>query len=356
VAHSGKDHPLAAAGLGNLGILDYILGRYARAEQRLEQAADIRNEGLAAQPLGRAVGLSALGVIHVAKCEYDEARKFLEQARALADQELAEKGQSAEHRSVVAVVDTLGVLCLAQARYQQADAHLMRALTVAKRVWGEQHPYAAGILNDIAELRLCQTRYDEAIETAGKAAELYKRAFPDLGENHVGAAAAKAICGRAEIGRGRAPEARKLLAPVLDVQQRSFGREHPAIARTMGDLASLDSSTNTYDRGVGQFGRAIKMAEGILGREHPEVAHLLFGLAALHIARDKFAAAEPLLKEAAAIQEKTLVANHPDLAATLELHAEALRRQSPPQTEQAAALAARAQAIRQKHAAADRPE
>jgi hypothetical protein len=79
------------------------------------------------------------------------------------------------------------------------------------------------------------------------------------------------------------------------------------------------------------------------------VAWGLSGLAALHQDQGDDARAEPLLRRALTIREKALGEDHPNVAEILESLAEVCRLTD--RAEEAAALEARARAIRDRHAA-----
>ena len=83
-----------------------------------------------------------------------------------------------------------------------------------------------------------------------------------------------------------------------------------------------------------------------LGPEHPQVAKSLNNLASLYHAQGRYAEAELLLKRALAISEKALGAEHPNVAASLENYSALLRETG--RGSEAVKLEARARAIRAK--------
>lgn len=84
----------------------------------------------------------------------------------------------------------------------------------------------------------------------------------------------------------------------------------------------------------------------MLGPEHPQVAATIVDLASLYRAQSRFTQAEPLYQWALTLQRKTLGPDHPDVADSLEEYA-ALLRQTNRETE-AAQTEAQARAIRAK--------
>jgi tetratricopeptide (TPR) repeat protein len=76
--------------------------------------------------------------------------------------------------------------------------------------------------------------------------------------------------------------------------------------------------TGRYDRAVVVAKKALAVSEGAVGRDHPAVATSLNNLAELYRTQGHYAQAEPLYKRALAIKEKTLGPEHPDVATSLE--------------------------------------
>jgi tetratricopeptide (TPR) repeat protein len=73
--------------------------------------------------------------------------------------------------------------------------------------------------------------------------------------------------------------------------------------------------------------RALAIREKALGPDHPDVAQSLNNLATLYYSRGRFADAEPLYKRALAIREKALGPDHPDVATALNNLAELYNQQ-----------------------------
>ncbi len=88
--------------------------------------------------------------------------------------------------------------------------------------------------------------------------------------------------------------------------------------------------------------------EKALGPEHPSVAASLNNMASLYNAQGKYAEAEPLYKRALPIDEKALGPDHPHVATALENYAALLHKTG--RSAEATKMEARAKATRAKHA------
>ena len=76
-------------------------------------------------------------------------------------------------------------------------------------------------------------------------------------------------------------------------------------------------STGQYGHAVMIAEAALKVAEQNVGRNHPDVATSLNNLASLYNDQGDYTKAEPLYKRSLAIREKALGSDHPDVAISL---------------------------------------
>ena len=97
------------------------------------------------------------------------------------------------------------------------------------------------------------------------------------------------------------------------------------------------SGVGRYREANELFQRTLRIREQGLGTEHPDVAYTLNELASLYRAQGRYAEAEPLHQRALAIYQKVLGAEHPDTLTTREKYASLL------------------QAMHQMHADSDEP-
>jgi len=72
-----------------------------------------------------------------------------------------------------------------------------------------------------------------------------------------------------------------------------------------------------YDRAVVVAKKALQIAEQTVGPNHPSMATSLNNLATLYYSQGQYAQAEPLYKRSLAIDEKALGPNHPNVATDL---------------------------------------
>jgi tetratricopeptide (TPR) repeat protein len=95
------------------------------------------------------------------------------------------------------------------------------------------------------------------------------------------------------------------------------GPDHPDVATSLNNLASLLSDTNRTGEAEPLVRRALRIREASLGPDHPDVATSLNTLARLLSDTNRTGEAEPLVRRALRIREVSLGPDHPDVATSL---------------------------------------
>lgn len=351
----GETHPYVAASLENLAQLEIAAGAYEEARRLLQRALEIRETavGEAALPANHpilALSHDALARLAVMMGQYETAEPMAFQAL-----QTAEKALGPEHPLVGTAADTLGALYTAQARYTKAEDNRLRALAIYEKTWGAEHPIVADTLAGLADLYLRQKQYSKVEEVLDRVQAILEKSY---GKEDPRTAVVLVLRGRLELARGQPRAARPLLAEALKLLTKSHGQKHPEVARVLGYLAALNSgaSAAAYQRGLGEYEKALAMAGEFFGNEHPEVARLWYGLAKLHYTAGKLAEAKAALKRALDIQRTRLTPFHPELAATYSAYAKVLAESQPPALQAAADMRRRAQEVLTLYGQENRPE
>jgi CHAT domain-containing protein/Tfp pilus assembly protein PilF len=180
----------------------------------------------------------------------------------------AAHAQTAELRGLVAQYMAL----YRRGAYAEAIPLAERAVKLAEREFGGEHPNVATELNNLAELHRAQGQH-------AAAEPLYRRS--------------------------------------LAIDEKALGPEHPDVATSLNNLAGLYYTQGQHAAAEPLYRRSLAIWEKALGPEHPDVAAALNNLAALHRAQGQYAAAEPLYRRSLAIREKALGPEHPDVATSL---------------------------------------
>ena len=152
------------------------------------------------------------------------------------------------------------------------------------------------VLDPLAPHALAVGRHAEAAQIAEPTARL----FNDLG---------LLLYAKADYA-----EAEPLFRGALAIGEKSFGPDHPNVARDLNNLALLLLATNRLAAAEPMMGRALPIFEANLGPDHPNVGSQINNLAALLYGTNRLAEAEPLMRRALAICEKSYGPDHPDVA------------------------------------------
>src|SRR5262249_10518091 len=99
-----------------------------------------------------------------------------------------------------------------------------------------------------------------------------------------------------------------------------FGNLSTAAAQQLDEASELNNrvmdlySAGRYSDAIPLAQRALVLREKAFGRDHPAVAQSLNNLAQLYEGQDHYAQAEPLYQRSLAIYEKALGPDHPEVA------------------------------------------
>ncbi len=130
----GKEHPLTATILNDLGGLYRDLGQYKNAEALLTRAFEIRKKEFGLEHPDTVQTLNNLGKLYCMQKRHEESARALWQALTI-----REKLFDLDHPNVAQTLDNLGRLCIAQGKQQEAVPLLERALRIRRQRLGETH-------------------------------------------------------------------------------------------------------------------------------------------------------------------------------------------------------------------------
>ncbi|MHC4066592.1 MAG: serine/threonine protein kinase, partial [Planctomycetota bacterium] len=111
--------------------------------------------------------------------------------------------------------------------------------------------------------------------------------------------------------------AEPLMRQGLNLQRRLYGNEHPGVATSLNNLATLLHEKGEYAAAEPLYREALALRRKMLGDEHPHVATSMTTLGWILYLKGDYAAAEPLYREALAMRRKLLGEDHPDVATSL---------------------------------------
>jgi tetratricopeptide (TPR) repeat protein len=117
--------------------------------------------------------------------------------------------------------------------------------------------------------------------------------------------------------RAKYAAARELMYRALAIQEAVCGREHPAVAVTLGNLGNVQQRLGEFEAARVTQQRALAIQEAVYGPEHPAVAFTLGNLGNVQRHLGEFEPARVTQQRALAIQEAVYGPDRPEVAATL---------------------------------------
>ncbi len=165
----------------------------------------------------------------------------------------------------------LGILAKDTGRYDAAERHYERALTILEETLGTDHPGTASIHHNLAGLAHARGRYTEGEPHVRRALELRTRAAaPDPAQ----LASDLAVLGAIQAGEGRSPEAEATFRRTLQLWSRLRGPEHYEVAVCLHHLGVLQAARGDREAAVGDLRHALAITSSVLGPTHPETRQL----------------------------------------------------------------------------------
>ncbi|MEZ4381897.1 MAG: tetratricopeptide repeat protein [Nannocystaceae bacterium] len=288
---------------------------YEAAVRHQEEAIAIGEAALGREHPLVADSVNNLGLIHRSKGEPKRAREAFRRAVAI-----REAAFGPDHPFVATTLGNLGLAETDLGRYDEATAILKRSLEIRERVFGPDHVDVASALLNIAKVTFEAGDYAAALRDNLRALDIQARA---LGPEHPRVTANLYNVGviQGELGDYEAAEA--ALRRTLDLQQATLDPAHPRLAMTIQALAELALERGDDLEARAQAERALPRLEASLGVEHPHVAGAVIVRAAALTRLGEHALAAAEARRALTILETKLGPEHPRLRGPLLIVAEA---------------------------------
>jgi tetratricopeptide (TPR) repeat protein len=209
---------------------------------------------------------------------------------------------------------SLGDLFFNIAKWNSAEHQLKSALEEAERGNDQKVEMCSLVMNNLAQLYQATNRLVEAEPLMNRALAIDEKTY---GEEHPSVARDLSNLAMLYKETNRLIEAESLMNRALAIAKRNYGEEHLRVATQLINLASLYKATNRLVEAEPLIKRALEIDEENYGEEHPDVAIDLSHLAQLYQATNRLVEAEPLIKRALAIDEKSYGEEHPSVAIDL---------------------------------------
>lgn len=227
---------------------------------------------------------------------------------------VVEGGDEASAELAVRLLHSLGAYLNAQARWQDAEPVIRRALLLCERAFGPEPPQLSALEGNLAQVLEATSRWREAEPLMRHALAMDEKR---LGRGHPTVALRLNNLAQLLLATGRLSEAEPLLRRALAIAEAQADRDSPEVAVYSNALALLLRETTRFGEAEALLRRALSIDEKTFGAQHPRVATRLNNLASVLLAVGRWGEATPLLRRALAIDEQIFDGQHPRVASDL---------------------------------------
>lgn len=336
--------------LNRLGELNYLAGKYERAEQLLKESLSINKsihgpdhvdtaetyhhfgvlKSLTRQVMDAETSLSkaiqlkiqSYGDNHpsVARTMVDLGRlysftgNFLEASALLGKAlEIQEKEFGSRHKDLIVTLNGLGWLNLFMNQLEESESFCTRALNLGEEIYGQEHLLVAESLNCIGRIQYERNENEKSIETNKRSLAIREKFLlsdhPCVGWSLNDLALPYMAIGDLET-------ARSLLLKSLSIMEKTFGKDSIQLHTTLMTIAKIDKALFDLDSALNYAIWALEIAE----KNYPEgyvTAESKRNLAEIYELNEEWEKVESMLLEALNIYEKILASDHQKIALSL---------------------------------------
>jgi len=275
----------------------------------LDRASVAINERLDDQPLVKASIRHTLGRTYLSLGELEAARPHLQAAL-----DLRRAGLDEDAPALLEAVNSIGVLCYEEGRYEEAEEIFTKVLATRERTLGPNDVETLVSMNNLGALYRLQNKLDEAIDLQQRNLRII---LTSLGPEDRHTLTVMANLAVLYTQQTRYDEAEAMYKDVLDIRRRVLGERHPHTLTTLNTLGNMYYRLGDYDSAEPLLVEALAGRTAALSRTHPATLRTMSNLGELHRRRKEFDRAEPLLREALNGSRLSLPAGHPSIASAI---------------------------------------
>ena len=272
-----------------LGLLRKEQGHLDEAERLVREGMSTLRDGPAASRVAYARSLVALGSVLEMRGKYEEAKLVLETALKLQPRSREATADTAENLAELANVQFY------KGAYELSETDNREAFDIYRRLYGEEHPAVAQILNNLGAIETNRGNY-VASEGYYRHALTITEAW--YGADHPETAANLTAIAQQLSYEKRDAEAMVLLQRALVIQKHVNGGMSATVASTLNQLGLLAYNAKQYDAARSYFTQAMDHWRATLGDQHPFIAIAYSNIGSVCLDQKDYACAEKNYREA----------------------------------------------------------
>ena len=260
----GEEHPDTMRSILHLASTYEMQRRSEEAEKLLKIAIEIGKRSLGEEDPETLIIMVSLANTHFHREHLKEAEKlyleFIEKSKTLSSKE------DLNTLAVNTAMRNLAKTYSQQGRLKEAEELEVKVMKMAKKVFGEEHPYTLGSISSLAATLGKQGRLKEAEELLIQVISTSKRI---LGQNHPQTLISISNLAFTYSEQGRFKEAEELGVKVLNIEKQVLGEEHPTTLTSMNNLAHVYYAQGQKDTAIQLMTEAVSLRRETIGSDHP---------------------------------------------------------------------------------------
>lgn len=222
-----------------------------------------------------------------------------------------ERGEWGEVESLIALLEGTGTGLQSAGRYSESRNLLEKALSLALRHFGEEHPGLSALRTSLGLVLRALGEFEEAKEHLELTLE---SDLKNLGPNHPNVSVSRSNLSVVLTDIGNLSEARVHLELALESLLKKFGPDHPDIGIGRSNLATVLQDLGDFKEAKAHFELALKSNLKNFGSDHPDVSVNRSNLATAFMALRDFDEAKAHLEPALESLLRSLGPDHPKVS------------------------------------------
>jgi tetratricopeptide (TPR) repeat protein len=248
--------------------------------------------------------LDNVGLYLQNRAQLSEAEGTLQRALVL-----AEKVYGHEHPTVAILANNIGMILQDKGDLEGALSYTERALRIAEKVHGPEHPNVAIRANNIGQILQAKGDLEGALRYAERALRIDEKVY---GPEHPEVATDANNIGWILQAKGDLEGALRHTERALRIDEKVYGPEHPRVAVRANNIGQILRAKGDLEGALRYTDRALRIDEKVYGAEHPEVARNANNVGAILLDKGDLEGALPHFERAVGIFQSTYGPDHPN--------------------------------------------
>ena len=227
----------------------------------LSEASTSVNSQFEDQPLVKSDIHFVIGDTYVGLGQLQDAEPHLIEALTLRRHVLGN-----DHQNTLAAINNMGGLYLRQGKYDQAMPYFVEDMESSRRIFGDDHPETWTALGAMTDILYAKGQYDEAMSMASETLEGRRRV---LGQEHPDTLGSINKVANLCFKLGRIDDAMTYYEEALATARRSLGDESLQTLAIIDNIGTLLRVKGRYDEALPYVTKALESNRRILGNSHP---------------------------------------------------------------------------------------